>query len=183
MARYADVEKLEKWVEEFHPNDAYWAISMLRNAPDANVEEVKHGHWMFEFTLDNSNFYRCSLCGRQESLLTKESPGEYFPYCHCGAKMDEVMEITKEQQVELCRIYNNSDMDAFVYMKQFCNAEQLELLERLIVLNSETDLGCGREPSTAEEEDEYYNSKWTLLNSFGIENRNGDGYFEDKFYN
>lgn len=40
MARYIDAEALEKWVYEFHPADAYWAVSMLRNAPTANVVEV-----------------------------------------------------------------------------------------------------------------------------------------------
>ena len=91
--------------------------------------------------------------------------------------------MTREQRIELCRIYNNSDADAFLYMKPFCNSEQLELLEKLIALNAETDLGWGEELSTTEEENEYYNGKWKLLNCFGIENRDGDGYFEGEFYN
>ena len=46
------------------------------------------GRWIFDFSLDDSNFYKCSICGRQEILLAKESISEYCPYCHCGAKMD-----------------------------------------------------------------------------------------------
>lgn len=37
MARYIDADKLENWVNAFHPADAYWAIPMLRNAPTADV--------------------------------------------------------------------------------------------------------------------------------------------------
>ena len=57
-------------------------------APTVDAAPVVHGRWIFDFSLDDSNFYRCSVCGRQEVLLAKESTAEYFPYCHCGAKMD-----------------------------------------------------------------------------------------------
>lgn len=63
-------------------------IDRIKSAPAADVAEVRHGKWVFDFTLDGSNFYNCSECGRQEVLLAKESTSEYFPYCHCGAKMD-----------------------------------------------------------------------------------------------
>ena len=62
--------------------------SLLCYLPTADVVEVRHGEWIFEFALDGYNFYKCSECGRQEALLEKESTAEYFPYCHCGAKMD-----------------------------------------------------------------------------------------------
>ena len=90
--------------------------------------------------------------------------------------------MTREQKIELCRIYNNSDIDCFNYMQQFCNKEQMELLDRLVTLDMETDIGWGNEPSTSEEVDEYYNGKWKLLNDFGIENVNGDAYFEGNYY-
>lgn len=90
--------------------------------------------------------------------------------------------MTREQKIELCRIYNNSDIECFNYMKQFCNKEQMELLERIVTLNMETTIGWGREAYTNEELEEYYNKKWKLLNDFGIENRQGDAYFEGNFY-
>ena len=90
--------------------------------------------------------------------------------------------MTREQKIELCRIYNNSDIDCFNYMQQFCNKEQMELLDRLVTLDMETDIGWGNEPSTSEEVEEYYNGKWKLLNDFGIENVNGDAYFEGNYY-
>ena len=90
--------------------------------------------------------------------------------------------MTREQKIELCRSYNNSDIDCFNYMQQFCNKEQMELLDRLVTLDMETDIGWGNEPSTSEEVEEYYNGKWKLLNDFGIENVNGDAYFEGNYY-
>ena len=63
-------------------------ISNIRHLPTADVVEVRHGEWIFEFAFSGHSLYRCSVCGRQESLLTKERTAEYFPYCHCGAKMD-----------------------------------------------------------------------------------------------
>lgn len=51
---------------------------------------VKHGKWI-RLTIDGvePQEYMCSVCGRiirhtgLSALLT-----EYFPYCHCGARMD-----------------------------------------------------------------------------------------------
>lgn len=51
------------------------------------VTVQKCGHWVFDFNLDGSNFYRCSVCDRQETLLEKEDIYEYCPFCHCGTKM------------------------------------------------------------------------------------------------
>ena len=42
--------------------------------------------------------------------------------------------MTREQKIELCTKYNNSDIECFEYMLQFCNDEQKELLERLFSL-------------------------------------------------
>lgn len=63
-------------------------VKILSDVPAADVAPIVHGEWIFDFELDGSNFYKCSVCGRQEVLLAKESTDEYFPYCHCGAKMD-----------------------------------------------------------------------------------------------
>lgn len=90
--------------------------------------------------------------------------------------------ITKGQQIELCRLYNSSDIDCLEYMAQFCNNEQKELLERLVTLNQETAIGWGREDYTDEEFEEYKEGKWKLLNAFGLENRDGDATFEGIAY-
>ena len=65
------------------------ASNEIYNIPAADVEEVKHGHWMDNIktisTVGTPNIkalvgYKCSECGRAE--VCKE------PYCNCGAKMD-----------------------------------------------------------------------------------------------
>ena len=90
--------------------------------------------------------------------------------------------MTKEQKAKLCKIYNNSDINSFKYMMQFCDDEQKELLKRLVELNTQMTIGWGDKSCTKEEMDEYYDGKWKLLNSFGIENVGGDAYFEGEFY-
>lgn len=57
-------------------------------APTIEAEPVRHGKWVFDFELAGSNFYKCSVCDGQEVLLAKEDVTEWYPYCHCGAKMD-----------------------------------------------------------------------------------------------
>lgn len=52
------------------------------------VTVQERGQWIYDFNLAGSNFYRCSVCDRQETLLEKEDIYEYCPFCHCGAKMD-----------------------------------------------------------------------------------------------
>ena len=54
---------------------------------DSGVTVQECGQWIYEFNLAGSNFYRCSVCDRQETLLEKEDIYEYCPFCHCGAKM------------------------------------------------------------------------------------------------
>ncbi len=74
--------------DEYCPVTGCYEGRIIMAAPAADVVEVVHGEWIFDFELDGSKFYKCSVCGRQEVLLAKESTDEYFPYCHCGAKMD-----------------------------------------------------------------------------------------------
>lgn len=59
--------------------------------------EPKHGHWIprdFDITW-GANRYECSKCGRSIHILPVlyaseiEQVCKQFPYCHCGAKMDE----------------------------------------------------------------------------------------------
>jgi hypothetical protein len=53
------------------------------------VDTVRHGHWIKHYSIYDSVFYRCSVCGRLEELNKDEDPSIVLPYCHCGVKMDE----------------------------------------------------------------------------------------------
>ena len=92
MARYIDAEKLEndiigQLVEKthYHPvmrDSLILFIKILRNEPEADVVEVKHGCWkpIPHSTGRKGTPYECSICER--------TAGRKYEYCHCGAKMD-----------------------------------------------------------------------------------------------
>lgn len=67
-------------------NDAErYFLKLLDDAPTADVAEVRHGHWISYLDGDHimpERYYQCSECGRRG--YTK-----MYPYCNCGAKMDE----------------------------------------------------------------------------------------------
>ena len=63
---------------------------ILTDIPAADVVPVVHGRWVPIVSYNNT--YKCSECGR---LLVNITDGlsmvaKHYPYCHCGAKMDEV---------------------------------------------------------------------------------------------
>ena len=53
----------------------------IENSPTADVEEVKHGEWIY-----NVKYYSCSICAGKRFNLLLGTDAEYCPYC--GAKMD-----------------------------------------------------------------------------------------------
>ena len=54
----------------------------VKALPAADVEEVKHGHWIpTPHSIGiNKTPYECSRCGMAAERK--------YPYCNCGAKMD-----------------------------------------------------------------------------------------------
>lgn len=56
---------------------------------DADVAEVKHGKWIVQDKGIIVTSYRCSECGRVVRDDTWYDVTVDYPYCHCGAKMDE----------------------------------------------------------------------------------------------
>lgn len=91
MSRYIDADKIPYVISEDGCLDDFAYRYDINEVPAADVVEVRHGEWIFDFTLDGDDFYECSICGRQEVLngLCKErNIAKHLPYCHCGAKMD-----------------------------------------------------------------------------------------------
>lgn len=71
------------------------AICILHDLPAADVAPVVHGRWKLLRKGDWTSAFVCSVCGRRETIAESESynsqlkmPREY-PYCHCGARMDD----------------------------------------------------------------------------------------------
>lgn len=108
MAKYLDREAA---VKAFNNFDAGRADSppftlltpeefaeYLYELPTADVAPVVHGRWKLLHKGDWTSVFVCSVCGRRETITESESynsqlemPRKY-PYCHCGAKMDECNE-------------------------------------------------------------------------------------------
>ena len=92
MAEYIDRTKI-KYPKVDSPKGEYWdrfvTESYINSMPTEDVAPVVHGKWV-SITKNNSKF-ACSVCGRVINLPTYTSlqPKVYFPYCHCGAKMDK----------------------------------------------------------------------------------------------
>ena len=65
------------------------ALDEIESLPAADVVPVVHGRWLPIMSYNNT--YKCSECGR---LLVNITDGlkmvtKHYPYCHCGAKMEE----------------------------------------------------------------------------------------------
>lgn len=99
MSRYIDAEKLHysriRIMHEDGTIGGYNAVVMsaeIKDAPTADVEEIRHGEWrLIEEDVDGNgnNQYRCSLCEAGEL----HAPFVIVPYCwECGAKMDKEKE-------------------------------------------------------------------------------------------
>ena len=96
MPKYIDIEsvgigraKREQFLVPEYADGWNHAIEIFENEPAADVEKVKHGHWIeIDWTYKiawgerhkMAICHKCSECGRHER--------EKEPYCHCGAKMD-----------------------------------------------------------------------------------------------
>lgn len=91
MAEYIKREDAIKIAEKYglangsvlgrHTGLADCIASEIATIPTADVEEVKHGQWVFD---TKTIVPRCSVCGEDAIAETVS------PYCpHCGAKCDE----------------------------------------------------------------------------------------------
>lgn len=97
MSRYIDIEPIEKKLGELtigqikKKNSAFDVYIAIKKAPTADVEEVRHGKWIPQPSMDDrySRYYICSVCGRLEQVSHAYDIKAFSPYCHCGAKMDK----------------------------------------------------------------------------------------------
>lgn len=62
---------------------------LIKEAPTVEVEPVKHGRWIATEKGVKVTAYKCSDCGRVVWDDTGYDVSKDYPYCHCGAKMDE----------------------------------------------------------------------------------------------
>lgn len=87
MAEYINREKI---LEDIGTDIAAFTLSMvfrhIRNAPPADVAEVKHGKWV------KSSVIKCSVCGSCTDIQSDEAYEKFIEsYCYCpvcGSKLD-----------------------------------------------------------------------------------------------
>ena len=98
MPRYIDADKINaELMDEYHgmisdeSMKIYKIMQMLDNAPIADVEEVRHGKWIYEGYYDvRGHAFQCSVCGRWMFTDFPKHVLKEKSYCHCGAKMESV---------------------------------------------------------------------------------------------
>lgn len=96
MSRYIDAELAVKHIEEMtleHERmqsnfSANWMIDFLEAFPRADVEPVRHGHWIkvFPRRTNRNATYKCSVCKKLRSSYYNDVAE--WDHCPCGAKMD-----------------------------------------------------------------------------------------------
>lgn len=69
---------------------AYAAAKLLDTVPTANVQEVRHGKWIYEDSDIGWADYKCSACGECFVLEAGTPQENEYNFCpNCGAKMDK----------------------------------------------------------------------------------------------
>ena len=111
MAKYINfdiaVRKLGTWyndLAEANGNDDDFvkgygeAMDDLADVPAADVEEVRHGKWVYKGHHPvMSHVLQCSVCKRWMFTNSLEYVVEDYPYCHCGAKIHNVEGLEDEE--------------------------------------------------------------------------------------
>lgn len=90
MAEYLEKEAFKSWMEE-NITENPMILTAIDYAPSADVEPVRHGHWIEHDEDTWSNEAECSECHKR--IGYSGLPDRFlreFKYCHnCGAKMDK----------------------------------------------------------------------------------------------
>lgn len=62
-------------------------LRLINSEPTADVQEVRHGKWLYEDSDIGWTDYKCSDCGNIISTVAQDE--DLYSYCpYCGAKMD-----------------------------------------------------------------------------------------------
>lgn len=80
-----------KWLEKYAPY--FECENAIEQLPFVKPQEPKTGHWMIDEDSTDRFFatYECSCCKRAIIIPHDAMKAVYkdYPYCHCGAKMQE----------------------------------------------------------------------------------------------
>lgn len=95
MSNYIDRDVAIEMITKDAPDLVYYnkeeATDCLKCVPAADVEEVRHAKWVYDGYHDMmGHAFQCSLCERWMFTDSPKHVVEEYPYCHCGAKIDNV---------------------------------------------------------------------------------------------
>lgn len=86
MTKEEALFKVEGLLTYYLPVEDYDTVVEIKKAL-----KPKTGHWIKKETPYgwDGHSYQCSICGRSIHLDTVVEDLTDYPYCHCGAKMEE----------------------------------------------------------------------------------------------
>lgn len=62
----------------------------IKEAQTVDAAPVVHAHWKYDTSFGTNKVYVCSKCNRPIIVCPENGQNlKDYPYCHCGAKMDE----------------------------------------------------------------------------------------------
>lgn len=87
---YIDRERLFNALNAYNTKFNAEINSIILSIPKENVQEVRHGKWIYDGSDIGWANYKCSSCG-ECFVLEEGTPQENeYNFCpHCGAKMDK----------------------------------------------------------------------------------------------
>ena len=94
MPSYIDRDLAIEMITNDAPDLVYYnkeeAIDCLKCVPIADVEEVRRGKWIYKGHHEiMGHAFQCSACERWMFTNSPNHVVEEYPYCHCGAKMED----------------------------------------------------------------------------------------------
>lgn len=89
--RYIDAEVLKSYLNPYLRKTDSHFLQLIDSISTADVEEIKHGKWLFVIENCKEEMWMCSQCERCicSERMEKDELIKRYPYCHCGAKMDK----------------------------------------------------------------------------------------------
>lgn len=102
MSNYIDRNILLKELNEAQiEGDEYYkglgkAKRIVYDQLTADVEEIRHGKWIYKGHEMMGEAFQCSLCGRWIFANSLDCVIKGYPYCHCGAKMESIESLKED---------------------------------------------------------------------------------------
>lgn len=93
ISRSLLLKEAEDWLCD--STDLRCFTNLIEIIPTVDAEPVRHGEWIVQkVDANQTKFYcseceRCVLCGNDYFMKPTKHIAYFYPYCHCGAKMDK----------------------------------------------------------------------------------------------